>query len=260
MSNKNLIKKLRKKFTPKWLYAQYILKRKSILQISKENRISVTFVRDRLLKYKIKIRTSTKGVNVYLDLRKNRKYRNKKWLKKQYTENKKSMPQLAHELNVSRSAIRHWLKIHKISSRPIGGAYNLKKKWLINEYTKKRKYICEISKETGVSNRTISKYLKSYGIRVSRKKRVKKFIVNEQGYIYVWKPNHSNSTKRGYIFLHRYLMSKKLQRPLKKYEIVHHKDGDRKNNKLSNLELLNTKLHPRGFSMRCPFCKRKISY
>ena len=39
------------------------------------------------------------------------------------------------------------------------------------------------------------------------------------------------------VYEHRYLMEKKLGRPLKTDEIVHHIDGDRKNNNITNLYL-----------------------
>lgn len=46
-----------------------------------------------------------------------------------------------------------------------------------------------------------------------------------------------------YIKEHRYLMEKKIGRKLKKYEIVHHIDGNPSNNNLSNLLLLSLSEH-----------------
>lgn len=45
------------------------------------------------------------------------------------------------------------------------------------------------------------------------------------------------------IRLHRYVYQCYIERELKDYEIVHHKDGDINNNNISNLELLNRKEH-----------------
>lgn len=50
---------------------------------------------------------------------------------------------------------------------------------------------------------------------------------------------HSNGRK-GYVFEHRLVMARHLRRLLHPWEVVHHKDGDKANNKLNNLEL-NTK-------------------
>jgi len=64
-----------------------------------------------------------------------------------------------------------------------------------------------------------------------------------KGYMDIFKPNHPNAKKNGYIAEHRYVMSKFLKRPLTKDEFVHHVDGVRTNNKIKNLKLMNKKLH-----------------
>lgn len=65
--------------------------------------------------------------------------------------------------------------------------------------------------------------------------------VSSHGYIllYVGK-QHNLADCRGYAYEHRLVMQKKLGRKLKKNELVHHKDGNRKNNKKGNLELCKT--------------------
>lgn len=42
---------------------------------------------------------------------------------------------------------------------------------------------------------------------------------------------------------HRYIMEKHLKRRLKKDEVVHHRDGNGLNNKIDNLQLMNSKEH-----------------
>jgi len=44
---------------------------------------------------------------------------------------------------------------------------------------------------------------------------------------------------------HRYLMEQKLGRPLSRYEVVHHKDGNKQNNSIDNLELKTLPEHSR---------------
>ena len=44
----------------------------------------------------------------------------------------------------------------------------------------------------------------------------------------------------GYMFEHRYKMANKLGRKLKRSEVVHHKNGKPKDNRLSNLQLFNS--------------------
>jgi hypothetical protein len=59
-------------------------------------------------------------------------------------------------------------------------------------------------------------------------------------YWYVYAPWHPNATKVGYIAEHRLRMSQMLGRPLKPKEVVHHKDGNPRNNSKRNLELFAT--------------------
>lgn len=68
------------------------------------------------------------------------------------------------------------------------------------------------------------------------------------GYIIVYKPDHPNSREDGYIFEHRLVMSEHLNRPLKEWEIVHHKDEDKQNNKIENLEIMTLSQHQRHHS------------
>ena len=58
----------------------------------------------------------------------------------------------------------------------------------------------------------------------------------KNGYILVYKPKHKYSkTKAGWIFEHRGIVEDYLKRALKQYEVVHHIDGNKKNNKIENL-------------------------
>ncbi len=69
--------------------------------------------------------------------------------------------------------------------------------------------------------------------------------INGQGYRLVVSRDHPNAYKHGYVLEHRLVMEEKLGRYLTKVETVHHKDGDRQNNSLDNLELWGTR-HGKG--------------
>lgn len=65
-------------------------------------------------------------------------------------------------------------------------------------------------------------------------------IKDKFGYVQIWMPNHPNAKLGGYIHEHRLVMSNHIGRPLERYENVHHKNGDRSDNTLENLELWDT--------------------
>ena len=58
------------------------------------------------------------------------------------------------------------------------------------------------------------------------------------GYVYRYNPKHPLATKMGYVCEHRLVMEKKIGRYLMPTEVVHHRDEDKKNNIISNLELI----------------------
>jgi len=65
--------------------------------------------------------------------------------------------------------------------------------------------------------------------------------IKTNGYVEIRKPNHPTSHKDGYILEHRYIMEKHLGRLLTKSETLHHKNGNRSDNRIENLILLNSK-------------------
>lgn len=69
--------------------------------------------------------------------------------------------------------------------------------------------------------------------------------LSEKNYVKVFQPQHPNSNKAGYILEHRLIMSNHLGRALFDDENVHHKNGNRHDNRLENLELWST-VQPSG--------------
>ncbi len=59
--------------------------------------------------------------------------------------------------------------------------------------------------------------------------------------------------RMGYVFEHRLVMARSLGRPLAPKETVHHIDGDRQHNDLSNLQLRSGR-HGNGAVYRCRDC------
>lgn len=71
--------------------------------------------------------------------------------------------------------------------------------------------------------------------------------VSRNGYVYIYVKNHPYAVKYGatrYVKEHRLVMEKHIGRYLKPTEVVHHIDGNKENNNLSNLALfLNQSAH-----------------
>ncbi len=77
------------------------------------------------------------------------------------------------------------------------------------------------------------------------------------GYIYIYQPNHPFATKKHknnkrkiYVLESHLVMEKYLGRYLKPPEVVHHKNGNRMDNRIENLKLfpnhaVHIKIHPR---------------
>ena len=61
--------------------------------------------------------------------------------------------------------------------------------------------------------------------------------MNNDGYVFVYAPEHPNAGMKGSLSEHALVMSQSLGRALLPGESVHHKNGDRSDNRISNLEL-----------------------
>lgn len=81
---------------------------------------------------------------------------------------------------------------------------------------------------------------------IKRHKRPKdERYVDKKGYVQVYRPDHPCAWSDGWIPEHRLVMADHLGRPLASDEVVHHRNGDRADNRLENLELW-TRSHPDG--------------
>ncbi len=68
-------------------------------------------------------------------------------------------------------------------------------------------------------------------------------FMGRETYVQVDRRNRTHGTGKNCLG-HRLIMQKYLRRGLHSNEIVHHKDGDPKNNEISNLEVVHRRVHP----------------
>lgn len=94
-------------------------------------------------------------------------------------------------------------------------------------------------------------------------------IVKRGDYLNAIVPEHPNSNKHGYVLLHRVIMENHLGRLLTKDEEVHHKNKDKFDNDISNLEVLTKEEHRKLHALErkaryieriCPVCKKTFMF
>lgn len=81
-------------------------------------------------------------------------------------------------------------------------------------------------------------------------------FINKNGYVMIYSPNHPDSIKNGYILEHRLIVSKGLDRRLESWEVIHHKNGIKSDNRINNLELVTQprNLMYKNIAHECPKC------
>jgi len=73
--------------------------------------------------------------------------------------------------------------------------------------------------------------------------------IETKGYIRIKQRNHPYIDKQGYVLEHRLAMEQSLGRYLLPYEIVHHKNHIKTDNRIENLEIFNASEHRRKHNL-----------
>lgn len=137
---------------------------------------------------------------------------------------------------------------------------DVNRKAVVRMYVEQKLSTVQIGKKVGLTPGAISSILYARGVKIRTGKQAHKARfpkgrngslasnwkggrrnANQDGYIYIYCPDHSEATKEGYVMEHRLVIEKKLGRVLKRTEIVHHRNGIKDDNRLENLELVSSK-------------------
>lgn len=158
-------------------------------------------------------------------------YRNKEWLENQYITLRKSIQQIATEINIGRTTINTWLIKFNIPRRSYSEA--LKGKPKSEEHKRK-----------------LSESEKGKIISEEHKKRLSELNRGENnpnwkggrrkmgdGSILIWNSTHPYRNKDNYIFEHRLVIEAFLKDYIDPKNVVHHINGIKDDNRLSNLVL-----------------------
>lgn len=81
--------------------------------------------------------------------------------------------------------------------------------------------------------------------------------VDKNGYIWLRRPEHPNANSTGMIAEHRLVMADHINRPLYEWEIVHHLNGVKADNRIDNLMIVTKKTH--NGKVICPHCHKQFA-
>lgn len=206
-----------------------------------------------------------------------KKYLNKDWLYNQYVILQYPLKKIADSCNVHRSTISQQIRKFGIAIRKGNTEYALlnpkiymNKEWLEKEYTGKT--TVQIARECNVSYTIIAKWLRYFNIHVrdNHERRLGKFhykfngdrlIYN--GYWTLYRPDHPKairSQRKYYVLEHILVMEEHLGRYLTDIEVVHHRDGNRLNNNISNLQLFPNSSEHIKYEMMCRDFVKKLLF
>jgi len=158
-------------------------------------------------------------------------YQNKEWLENQYITLRKSIQQIATEINIGHTTINTWLIKLNIPRRSNSEANKGKPK---SEEHKRK--LSEIGKRRITSEETRRKMsISGSGKNNSNWKGGRR--KDGKGCILIWNSTHPYRRKDNYIFEHRLVIEVFLKDYIDPENVVHHINGIKDDNRLSNLML-----------------------
>lgn len=161
---------------------------------------------------------------------------------------------VADTFGISPNTVRYVLKQNNIPTPREGRVQNHdtaceRNRELVLRLCEEGHSLAEIARRVGTVGREVKKFLRRNGV-------TKEFVtwregedhyawkgrlIDKDGYILVHVKGHPNARKHThYILEHRLVMEEALGRTLLPNEVVHHRDGNKQNNALENLQLFDS--------------------
>ena len=156
-------------------------------------------------------------------------------LRRMHWELAMTFSDIAKKLGVSVGTVHNLFKKHNVPARNRGhipGNFKHSRETLlkISKAHKGKKYGASTRAKISKARKIFYK-MGNHPPRWNGGKREKR----SDGYIQIQAKNHPSATKEGYVLEHRLVMERVLGRFLLESEVVHHIDGNRKNNSPENL-------------------------
>lgn len=85
-------------------------------------------------------------------------------------------------------------------------------------------------------------------------------IYDDDNYVMIWSPNHPNRDHYGYVREHRLVIETYIGRYLNECEVIHHKNGIKDDNRIENLELIQSQsIHAQNHMIGTSHAKKDMS-
>jgi len=85
--------------------------------------------------------------------------------------------------------------------------------------------------------------------------KIKKPYVDRNGYELRYRPESPSANGRGYAHTHRVVAEQKVGGPIYEGRVVHHRDGDKRNNNSGNLQVMSRSRHGKIHKMKSNYKK-----